>query len=315
MPVFSSEKLLSGFSHGEDAAVYKIDDKKVLVSTLDFFTPILDDPYEFGAVAAANSLSDVYATGVEAVLAMNIVCFPDELDSSILKEILKGGADKVKEAGALLVGGHSVKDREPKYGLSVIGLGDESEIRTNKGAKEGDVLILTKPIGTGILSTAIKAGLGSDKNKKDIFEVMSYLNRDALMTSKKFTVNASTDITGFGLIGHIKEMMSASETSCEINYGNISIIDQVEEFAKKDVVSGGSKKNRDYYSCFCDYEGLAQYEELILNDAQTSGGLLFSVPESEVNELLLELEKNVKMPVSLIGKVTAKKEKEVYIRR
>lgn len=315
LPEFRHDKLLAGYSKGEDCAVYEINNEEVLVATLDFFTPILDDAYQFGAVAAANSLSDCYATGANPVIAMNIVCFPDELDSSILKDMLLGGADKVKEANALLVGGHSVKDKEPKYGLSVIGICKKDEFRTNSGSKEGDLLILTKALGTGIISTAIKRGKANKEDEKEVYATMSYLNKNALKASRGIKVNACTDITGFGLVGHLSEMMDGSNLSCNIYYEKIHKLNNVEKFASQDIIPGGTKKNRTHYDCLSSYIGLEYYEELILNDTQTSGGLLYSVPKDQVDNFLENLEKYVKTPFSVIGEVTKKQDKLVNIRR
>ena len=210
------ENLLVGLDTADDAAVYKLNDDMALIQTLDFFTPMVDDPYVFGQIAASNSLSDVYAMGGKPLVAMNIVCFPSCHDMDVLAEILKGGFDKVKESGALLVGGHTVDDKEPKYGLSVSGIVSPNKVLSNATAKPGDKLIITKPIGVGVLNTAMKEGMVEQHIADKVIEIMIHLNKYAAMSFEKFDVNSVTDITGFGLLGHTLEMAKASEVSIEI---------------------------------------------------------------------------------------------------
>jgi selenide,water dikinase len=307
--------LLAGFDYSEDAAVYKLDDERALIATLDFFTPIVDDPYTFGAIAAANSLSDVYAMGGQPKLALNIVGFPGELSLEVLREILKGGADKVKEAGALLVGGHSIKDDEPKFGLSVIGFVKNEDLLLNGGAKVGDKLILTKALGTGIVTTGIKAGVVSKEMAEEVIFSMQYLNKYALEALGEQRAHGATDITGFGLVGHLMEMMEASGTSANLDYEAIPFFQGVDELVEMRAVPGGTFSNKKHYECRCDLNGLTTEEVLPLFDAQTSGGLLLSVDGSVADELIERLRRNVKTPVAIIGEVVEQREKRIYVKR
>ena len=307
--------LLAGFDYSEDAAVYKLDDERALIATLDFFTPIVDDPYTFGAIAAANSLSYVCAMGVQPKLALNIVVFPEELSVEVLREILKGGADKVKEAGALLVGGHSIKDDEPKFGLSVIGFVKNEDLLLNGGAKVGDKLILTKALGTGIVTTGIKAGVVSKEMAEEVIFSMQYLNKYALEALGEQRAHGATDITGFGLVGHLMEMMEASGTSANLDYEAIPFFQGVDELVEMRAVPGGTFSNKKHYECRCDLNGLTTEEVLPLFDAQTSGGLLLSVDGSVADELIERLRRNVKTPVAIIGEVVEQREKRIYVKR
>ncbi len=307
--------LLAGFDYSEDAAVYKLDDERALIATLDFFTPIVDDPYTFGAIAAANSLSDVYAMGGQPKLALNIVGFPGELSLEVLREILKGGADKVKEAGALLVGGHSIKDDEPKFGLSVIGFVKNEDLLLNGGAKVGDKLILTKALGTGIVTTGIKAGVVSKEMAEEVIFSMQYLNKYALEALGEQRAHGATDITGFGLVGHLMEMMEASGTSANLDYEAIPFFQGVDELVEMRAVPGGTFSNKKHYECRCDLNGLTTEEVLPLFDAQTSGGLLLSVDGSVADELIERLRRNVNTPVAIIGEVVEQREKRIYVKR
>lgn len=274
---------------------------------MDFFTPVVDDPYTFGQIAATNSLSDVYAMGGSPVTAMNIVCFPTCLPMDILKEILRGGADKVAEAGAIVVGGHSVKDDEPKFGLSVLGMVHPKKVTTNSGAKIGDKLILTKPLGIGILNTAIKADLADeDAYNRAVFS-MSYLNRDACEAMMKIGINGCTDITGFGLLGHAYEMAEASNVSLEIWSDYLPIIKDSIDFAKMGIIPAGAYNNADYMeNRVCISESIKQEIRDIMFDPQTSGGLLISVPEEHFEELMEELRKSNKTDFNVVGKVMEK---------
>ena len=242
--------------------------------TLDFFTPVVDDPYTFGQIAAANSMSDVYAMGGRPVTAMNIVCFPNCLSADILKEILRGGADKVAEAGAIVVGGHSVEDDEPKFGLSVMGTVHPGKVAVNSGAKPGDVLILTKPLGIGILNTAIKADLADENTVKKTVKNMSYLNKDASEAMMKAGISGCTDITGFGLLGHAFEMAAASNVSLEIWSDYIPIIKESIDFAKMGIIPAGAYNNEGYIGTRVRFaESIKQEIKDIMYDPQTSGGL------------------------------------------
>lgn len=238
--------LLVGIETSDDAAVYKLSEDIALIQTLDFFTPVVDDPYTFGEIAAANALSDIYAMGGTPIVALNIVCFPSCLPVSVLGEILKGGADKVIEAGAVVVGGHSVDDNEPKYGLSVTGTVHPKRVLKNYGCRVGDLLLLTKPLGTGIINTAIKGGIASEPAYDKAVKVMTTLNKYASQIISNHKINACTDITGFGLMGHAFEMASASDVKFRIYKNNIPYIKEAEEYAKMGLVPAGSYKNRDY---------------------------------------------------------------------
>ncbi|SHG88800.1 selenophosphate synthase [Tepidibacter thalassicus DSM 15285] len=285
-----------------------------LIQTLDFFTPVVDDPYLFGQIAAANSLSDVYAMGGKPIVAMNIVCFPSCTDMGILAEILKGGYDKVQESGALLVGGHSIDDKEPKYGLSVSGIVHPQKVLSNSTAKEGDVLIITKPIGLGIINTAIKAGI-ADKNIEDeAIKIMAHLNKYAAKAFDEIKVNSVTDITGFGLLGHALEMAKASNVSIEIDSKNIPIMDSALEFANMGIIPAGMYRNRDYISRDVYYEGVKSSVMDILYDPQTSGGLLISVDADKGEELVKSIMKNKGLEAKIIGKVINKGEKYINVK-
>lgn len=286
-----------------------------MIQTVDFFTPIVDDPYMFGQIAAANSLSDVWAMGGEPKIALNIVGFPNCLDPSILGDILAGGADKVKEAGAVLVGGHSVQDDEPKYGLCVSGFVHPKKIFKNFGCKPGDVLILTKQIGSGIVNTAIKAEMASDKVIKEVQMVMASLNKKAKEVVDDFPVNACTDITGFGLLGHCVEMAEASEVTFELNVRDITYFDEAIAYAKMGLVPAGAYKNRSYSEMKVDLKNVEEHFVDLLYDPQTSGGLLLSV-EAQYADAVMEAfeKKHLDTKVSVIGRVTEKSDKLIRLR-
>jgi selenide,water dikinase len=274
---------LAGFEKYEDAAVYRLNDKQALIFTLDLITPIVDDPYTFGQIAAANALSDVFAMGVNPLMALNIVAFPeDRLDD--LGFILKGGAEKVAEAGAILVGGHTIKDKEPKYGLAVVGLIHPQDIIYNDTIREGDLLILTKPLGTGILSTALKDGVAESTVIKEAIFWMTKLNQ----LSKellKLPIHALTDITGFGLIGHLSEMLTKNNLGAELWINDIPVIEGLNKYISLGMIPGGTRKNQEIYSCSVEKkEDILSEQEIILYDAQTSGGLLLSISPEQVEK-------------------------------
>lgn len=307
MPKFEDENLIVGLDKSDDAAVYKMNEDTAIIQTLDFFTPIVDDPYLFGQIAATNSLSDVYAMGGKPIIALNIVCFPKYLDIKILGEILKGGADKVKEAGALLIGGHSVEDDEPKYGLSVTGFVHPEKVLTNSGAKPGDVLILTKPLGSGILSTGIKAGLLDDEVIDRVVKVMNTLNREAAEGMEKVKVNACTDVTGFGLIGHAFEMAKGSETTLIIESEKVPVIEGTFDMASMGIIPAGAYKNMGFVGEEAAFaESVTIDIQNILYDPQTSGGLLISLPEEEADKLLEIFKETIDLDFALVGKVKEK---------
>lgn len=287
------DNLLVGLETSDDAAVYKIDDEKAMIQTLDFFTPVVDDPYTFGQIAATNSLSDVYAMGGEPRLAMNIVCFPDCLDPSVLTEILKGGYDKVKEAGALIVGGHSVSDDEPKYGLSITGFVHPEKILTNSGARVGDVLVLTKPIGLGIINTAIKGQMVDEEVYDEAVHVMTTLNKYGKEAIDRVGgVSSITDITGFGLLGHALEMAAGSDVTIRIEADRVPIIEGTRELAEMGLVPAGRYGNELYLGLDVKIgDGISETMQDILFDPQTSGGLLIAVEKEKLDELGRELDK------------------------
>jgi len=284
------EKLLIGLDKADDAAVYSLTDDIALIQTLDFFTPVVDDPYLFGQIAAANALSDVYAMGGEPILAMNIVGFPSCLEAEILSQILQGGADKVKEAGASLCGGHTVIDEEPKYGLSVTGTVNPDNLLSNSGIKENDLIILTKALGTGVMISAIKGGFTKADESNPAVKSMLTLNNTALKYFDQYQINACTDVTGFGLIGHLLEMSENSSLEIHIEAAEIPIFEEVRDFAETGLLPAGAYKNRDNYEEFVSETGKRDqtlYD--LMYDPQTSGGLLISVAEKDVSDLLIDL--------------------------
>ena len=296
------ENLIVGIDTSDDAAVYKLTDELATIQTLDFFTPMVDDPYTFGQIAAANALSDVYAMGGKAIVALNIVGFPKCLDMNILGEILKGGADKVLEAGAVIVGGHTVDDNEPKYGLSVTGTVHPDKVLKNYGANTGDIIILTKPVGTGIINTALKAGAASDIAYKKSVEVMTYLNKYPADIITKYDISSCTDITGFGLIGHIYEMAKPSNKTFRLYKDSIPYIQEAKELAIQGFVPGGSYRNREYVKAEYELIDVEPWFIDILFDPQTSGGLAFTCKAEDYMDIMSELEK---LPIKseVIGRV------------
>lgn len=297
--------LLVGIDTSDDAGVYKLSDELALVQTVDFFTPIVDDPYSFGQVAAANAISDIYAMGGKPLTALNIVAFPIRtLDKDVLAEILRGAADKSKEAGITLVGGHSIDDNEPKFGMAVTGLVHPERVLTNAGAKPGDKLILTKPIGVGILTTSIKKDQLSEEEVKRVTEVMATLNKKAAETMERFEVHACTDVTGFGLMGHSLEMAKGSGVGLRIAYGQVPVLPRVRELAEAGFVPGGTKNNYAHVQDSVAYDdSLDQIAQWILCDAVTSGGLLIAVAGEQAEGLLAEL-RDAGVEAGLIGETT-----------
>ncbi len=313
LPKFNSDKLIVGLETSDDAAVYKMNEDQAIIQTLDFFTPVVDDPYMFGQIAAANSLSDVYAMGGKPIVALNIVCFPDCLDMKILSEIMRGGADKVKEAGALLVGGHTVNDQEPKYGLSVTGEVHPDDVLANVGAKPGDVLLLTKPIGTGILNTALKGGMLTEEQIATVTHNMCTLNKVAAEPLNGQNVNACTDITGFGLAGHAYEMASGSDVTILLHSDNIVLLDGTVENAKQGFVPGGAYRNKDYIKDKVLITDVEEHMIDIIFDPQTSGGLLLSLPEEEAIKIMEYYKEHLETEFSIIGEVIEKQEHSIII--
>ncbi len=300
----SNPNVLIGLDTGDDAGVYKLTDELAMVQTLDFFTPIVDDPYDFGQIAAANALSDVYAMGGNPVTALNIVAFPiSTLDKQILSEILRGAGDKLKEADVALIGGHSIDDKEPKFGLSVTGIVHPDKVKTNAGARPGDKLILTKPIGIGIMSSAIKNDLLHMDEIKQVTHVMTTLNKTAAECMNQFQVHAATDVTGFGLLGHAVEMARESGVGIQILHDQVPVLPRARELAEDGVIPGGTKNNLKHAENVVTFtKPLDQVDQWILADAVTSGGLLISVAGAAAEKLKEELLENG-VDAHIIGEV------------
>jgi len=300
----SHPDLIIGLEHPDDAGVFRLSDETAIVQTLDFLTPVADDPYEFGQIAAANSLSDVYAMGGTPITVMNIVCFPScDLDAGILPRILQGGLDKIKESGAALVGGHSVDDPEIKYGLSVTGIVHPDRVWANSRAKEGDAVILTKPIGTGVISTALKGGLASEEQVRQAVKTMSTLNKNAALIAKDFDVHACTDVTGFGLGGHLIEAAKGAGVRIEIYTEKVELLDGVMEFAAMGLLPGGAHKNKSFFAPHVHMaHGIDRIRIDLMFDPQTSGGLLLFMARDQAVQCADIMEKKG-IQARLIGRV------------
>lgn len=308
------ENLLVGIETSDDAAVYKLDENTAIVQTVDFFTPVVDDPYTYGQIAAANSLSDVYAMGADPKLVMNIICFPNCLPAEVMAEILKGGHDKIVEAGALLVGGHTVQDDEPKYGLCATGFMRPEDVLKNSSAKVGDVLIITKPIGIGI----INAGIKGEIVEKDVYdaavETMKTLNKFAKDAMVKVGANACTDVTGFGLLGHTLEMAEGSDVTIALDSNRIPVLKGAVELARMGLVPEGTYANERFIGDKVIFGDSVKRElKDMLFDPQTSGGLLISLPKEKADDLLRELEGNPN-EFALIGEVLEKQDVSIIVR-
>ncbi|MBM7653276.1 selenide,water dikinase [Neobacillus cucumis] len=309
-------ELIVGLDTSDDAGVYKLTDDIALIQTVDYFTPIVDDPYMFGQITAANALSDVYAMGGQPKTVMNIVGFPiKKLGAEMLSEILRGAADKVKEAGAITVGGHSIDDQEPKFGLSVTGIIHPDKVWKNVGAKPGDVLVLTKPIGVGILTTGIKRSAVTDEQEQVVTETMAMLNKTSSELLTNYQPHSVTDVTGFGLLGHGSEMARGSGVSFEIYWSQVPILHGAVNLAENGVVPGGSKSNHKWISNDTAYEDISLEEQLVLCDAITSGGLLVAMDEKEARSYVDQLKKNGIVQAAIIGRVLEKQEKLIYVKR
>ena len=281
---------------------------------MDFFPPIVDDPWSFGAIAAANSFSDVYAMGGKPILALNLVCFPTELPVDILGEILKGGAAKAKEAGALIVGGHTVNDQEPKFGMAVTGLVQPGKQVTNAGAKPGDKLVLTKPLGTGIITTAGKNGVADPDTITRAVQVMATLNREASEAMMEVGVNACTDVTGFGLLGHLQPMVEASGLSARIHLSQIPLIEGTRELVQAGVAPGGTHRNLDSIDKVTSWDAsITQEDKLLLSDAQTSGGLLIAVPGDKLPQLIESLSGRGVAEMAVVGELVERDDAELHV--
>ena len=304
LPAFDDPNLLVGISTGDDAAVYRLDEHLALVQTVDFFPPIVDGPWDFGAIAAANSFSDVYAMGGKPLLALNLVCFPRDLPVNILGEILKGAAAKAKEAGVLIVGGHTLDDEEPKYGMAVTGFVKPGELVSNSSARVGDQLVLTKPLGTGIITTAGKDGMADAATLKRAIEVMSALNKASSEAMVQVGVSACTDVTGFGLLGHLQSMVKASGVTAKVSFSQVPLIEGTWKLAKEGVAPGGTHRNLHSVDQVTTWgSSISQEAKVILCDAQTSGGLLMSVPSGKVSDLLKALSQRGVNEAVVVGEV------------
>ena len=299
-------KILVGMERSDDAGVYKISDELAIIQTVDFFTPIVDDPFRFGQIAVANALSDVYAMGGIPKTAMNLVAFPiKEMDISILRQILEGGLDKVNEAGVVLLGGHSIEDKELKYGISVTGFVHPDQVIQNTGLKPGDTLILTKPLGTGIINTAIKGGVASAEIIETITHTMAALNWKASTVMQNYPISACTDVTGFGLLGHLAEMVVDTPCSVQLNAKRIPVIPETFEYAKMGFIPGGAFKNKAFRTSMVTFsDSIDPIMQDILFDPQTSGGLLIGVRDTLAQSLLEELKADGVAQSTVIGNVT-----------
>ncbi len=309
LPRVANENVLVGFDTADDAGVYKLTPECALVQTVDFFTPIVDDPFTFGAIAAANALSDVYAMGGKPVSALSIVAYPAKGDLDDLEAILRGGTEKIHEAGCVVLGGHSISDEEIKFGYAVSGIVHPDRIKTNAGAVPSDVLVLTKRIGTGVISTALKRGIARDADVEASVASMVTLNRAAAEAMAEVDAHGCTDVTGFGLIGHAREMALASGVTIEIDTARVEFLPGAVEYAKQGAVPGGLKNNREFASCAVDKAvDLAEEIEALLYDPQTSGGLLISVPEQDAARFERSCEGAYR-----VGRVLARQDKPIRL--
>lgn len=285
LQVHQDPNLLVGFDRSDDASVYRVSDELALVQTVDFFPPIADDPYLFGQIAAANALSDVYAMGGEPKLALNLMCVPKDMPQEAVRQILRGGYDKVYEAGCLITGGHSILDPEPKYGLAVTGFVRPDRVLTNSGARPGDVLLLTKPLGVGVLTTANKGGVAEEADMDRAYRQMAALNRSARDIMVNYRVHGCTDVTGFGFLGHLLEMAQGSGVSVRVETANLAFLPGAEDFARMGVLPEGMYRNRRFAESQVDPGGVPLYLQDLLYDPQTSGGLLIAVDPADADEL------------------------------
>ena len=302
-----------GFDTSDDACVYKVRDDLAVIQTVDFFPPVVDDPFLYGQIAAANSLSDIYAMGGEPTLALNLLCFPSCLPPSVLEAIMAGGADKVREAGAVIAGGHSIEDDVPKYGLCATGFIHPDKVWSNAGARAGDVLLLTKPLGSGILNTAAKADLLTAEQMQPAFDTMATLNKYARDIAAQYPISACTDVTGFGLLGHAQEMAQGSGVTLEITAGSLPLLAHAQEMAAMGMVPGGAYANQEHIADSISMgEAVPLAVQDILYDPQTSGGLLLSVPEAEAASLLSKL-KAACAQAALVGRVLPRQAHAVIV--
>lgn len=295
--------LLAGLREPDDAAVWYLDEERALVITTDFFTPVVDDPYLYGAIAAANSLSDIYAMGGQPFLALNIAALPPNLPPEVNGEILRGGAEIAKQAGVVIAGGHTIQDKEPKYGLIVLGFCDPNHMLTKSGACPGDVLVISKPLGFGALTTAIKAEKAAEAEINEVVEWMLKLNKTAGELAVKYDVRAATDITGFSLLGHCWEVADASQVGLRFHLGQIPLVNGAKRLAEEWVFPGGAFDNEQFYGCHVRFDPqITKESRMLLFDPQTSGGLMMAVPAQNVDAMLQEA-KQVQQPLWVVGEV------------
>lgn len=289
----------------DDAGVYRLNNEQAIVQTVDFFTPVVDDPYAFGQIAAANALSDIYAMGAKPLTVLNLVSFPvGKLGMDVLAKILQGGSDKIREAGALLIGGHSIDDPEPKYGLSVTGIVHPEAVLSNAKAEPGDLLILTKPLGIGIITTGIKRGIVSPEDEAEVIHVMATLNKGAAEAAKAVGVHAATDVTGFGLLGHLHEMLKGSGLSAEVFTQAVPVLSSVWACIEQKAIPGGTKANARHLEDKVDFASdISEALRFVLVDAITSGGLLLAVPEAQAERLVEQLKAYKTPAAAIIGRV------------
>ena len=295
--------MLVGLEGPDDAAVWQLDEKRALVVTTDFFTPVVDDPYDYGSIAAANSLSDIYAMGGTPFLALNIAALPPDLPSEISSEILRGGAEKTKEAGVVIAGGHTVQDKEPKYGLVALGFADKDKMLTKSGLHPGDALVLTKPLGFGCTTTALKQGKADDADVREVVDWMTHLNRTAGLLAVEFGLTAATDVTGFSLLGHGFEMAEASGVALHIDYAQIPFVNGARKYAELWAFPGGASDNRVYFGSQVTFDpSIDEAGQMLLFDPQTSGGLLLGVPQNKLSAFKARA-KELNQPIWVIGSV------------
>lgn len=312
LPQSKDPRLLVGFESSDDAAVYQLTEDLAVVTTLDFFPPMVDDPYTFGQIAAANSLSDVYAMGGDVITALNIVCFPESWDMNILGKILAGGSEKVREAGGILAGGHSITDTDIKYGLSVTGTINPRKIFTNNSCREGDKLILTKPLGVGIVCTANRVGEASEDAVNQAVRSMTALNKYASEIMRRYRVHACTDVTGFGLLGHLGEMLGLGFEAV-IDTLEVPFIRESAEYANRFLLTAAAQRNRNHMEQFVEFNNVPFSMQEILYDAQTSGGLLISLDPQDAHAAFEEIEA-LGLPCGIIGTITEKKGMKIIVR-
>lgn len=305
--------LLVGLDGPDDAAVWQLDDKRVLVATTDFFTPVVDDGYDYGSIAAANSLSDIYAMGGTPFLALNIAALPPDLPNEISSSILRGGAEKTKEAGVVIAGGHTIQDKEPKYGLVVLGFADKDKMLTKAGLHPGDALVLTKPLGFGCTTTALKQDKADETDVLEVVNWMKRLNRTASLLAVEFGLSAATDVTGFSLLGHAFEMADSSGVAIRFDYAQIPFVSGARKYAEMFAFPGGASDNRLYFSPHVEFEkSIDEAAQMLLFDPQTSGGLLLGVPQEKLESFQVRA-KEFEQPVWVIGEVYAGS--SIYVQR